>query len=154
MLPAFRLPNLARPTGPIRLFFLRKLQTHRRRQPQKRKSCPESLTKLTELGFDVRQGSHCTATSPHFVVVTSDNVTHVLTGCAKGSAQTPPAAGWIRVRFDPANPAQANPAIPGGQQIKSIAVVLDEGPEATAKLGGGLVVLDNIEVNGVVIDKD
>jgi hypothetical protein len=114
----------------------------------------ESLAKLTELGFDIRQGSHCTATAPHFVVVTSDNVTHVLTGCANGSVQTPPAAGWIRVRFDPANPAQANPAITPDQQIKSIAVVLDQGPEATATPGGGLAVLDNIAVNGVVIGKD
>lgn len=114
----------------------------------------ESLTKLTELGFDIHQGSHCTAKSPHFVVVTSDNVTHVLTGCANGSVQTPPAAGWIRVRFDPANPAQASPAITSDQQIKSIAVVLDEGPEATTTPGGGLAVLDNIEVNGVVVGKN
>jgi hypothetical protein len=114
----------------------------------------ENLAKVTELGFDIRQGSHCTAKSPHFVVVTSDNVTHVLTGCANGSVQTPPAAGWIRVRFDPANPSQASPVITPDQQIKSIAVVLDEGPEATATPGGGLAVLDNIEVNGVVVGKE
>jgi len=114
----------------------------------------ENLTKLTELGFDVRQGGHCTATSPHFVVVTSDDVTHVLTGCANGTIQTAPAQGWIRVRFDPANPAQASPPIAPGQQIKSIAIVLDEGPEATPNPGGGLAVLDNIDVNGVIVGKD
>jgi Viral BACON domain len=114
----------------------------------------ESLTKLTELGFDVRQGGHCTATSPHFVVVTSDEVTHILTGCAHGSIQTAPAPGWIRMRFDPTNPAQANIPIAPGQQIKSIAIVLDEGPESTPNLAGGLVVLDNIDVNGVIIGKD
>ena len=114
----------------------------------------ENLTKLTELGFDVRQGGHCTANSPHFVVVTSDDITHVLTGCAKGTIQTAPAQGWIRVRFDPANPAQASPPIAPGQQIKSITIVLDEGPEATPKPGGGLVVLDNIDVNGVIVGKD
>jgi hypothetical protein len=114
----------------------------------------ENLTKLTELGFDVRQGGHCTATSPHFVVVTSNDVRHVLTGCANGTIQTAPAQGWIRVRFDPANPAQANPPIAPGQQIKSIAIVLDEGPEATPNPGGGLVVLDNIDVNGVIVGKD
>jgi hypothetical protein len=114
----------------------------------------ENLAKLTELGFDIRQGSHCTAKSPHFVVVTSDNVAHVLTGCANGSVQTSPAAGWIRVRFDPANPSQASPVITSDQQIKSIAVVLDEGPEATTVPGGGLAVLDNIEVNSVIVGKD
>jgi hypothetical protein len=114
----------------------------------------ENLTKLTELGFDVRQGGHCTAKSPHFVVVTSDDVTHVLTGCANGTIQTAPARGWIRVRFDPANPAQASPPVSPGQQIKSIAIVLDEGPEATPNPGGGLVVLDNIDVNGVIVGKD
>src|SRR5215469_10652417 len=114
----------------------------------------ENLTKLTELGFDVRQGGHCTANSPHFVVVTSDDVTHVLTGCANGTIQTAPAPGWIRVRFDPANPAQASPPVAPGQSIKSIAIVLDQGPEATPNPGGGLVVLDNIDVNGVIVGKD
>jgi len=114
----------------------------------------ENLTKLTELGFDVRQGGHCTANSPHFVVVTSDDVTHVLTGCANGTIQTAPAQGWIRVRFDPANPAQASPPIAPGQAIKSISIVLDQGPEATPNPGGGLVVLDNIDVNGVIVGKD
>ena len=114
----------------------------------------ENLTKLTELGFDVRQGGHCTANSPHFLVVTSDDITHVLTGCANGTIQTAPAQGWIRVRFDPANPAQASPPVAPGQQIKSITIVLDEGPEATPKPGGGLVVLDNIDVNGVIVGKD
>ena len=114
----------------------------------------ENLVKLTELGFDVRQGGHCTANSPHFVVVTSDDVTHVVTGCANGTIQTAPAHGWIRVRFDPANPAQASPPIAPGQSIKSIAIVLDQGPEATPNPGGGLVVLDNIDVNGVIVGKD
>jgi hypothetical protein len=114
----------------------------------------ENLVKLTELGFDVRQGGHCTANSPHFVVVTSDDVTHVVTGCANGTIQTAPAQGWIRVRFDPANPAQASPPVAPGQAIKSISVVLDQGPEATPNPGGGLVVLDNIDVNGVIVGKD
>jgi len=114
----------------------------------------ENLVKLTELGFDVRQGGQCTANSPHFVVVTSDDVTHVVTGCANGTIQTAPAQGWIRVRFDPANPAQASPPVAPGQPIKSIAIVLDGGPEATPNPGGGLVVLDNIDVNGVIVGKD
>ena len=58
------------------------------------------------------------------------------------------------MRFDPTNPAQVNIPIAPGQQIKSIAIVLDEGPEATANLAGGLAVLDNIDVNGVIIGKE
>jgi hypothetical protein len=111
----------------------------------------ESLTTLTELGFDIRQGTHCTASSPHFVVVTSDDVTHVLTGCANGTTQAAPAPGWVRMQFDPSNAIQAKPAIAPGQAIKSIAIVLDEGPEASPHVGGGLAVIDNITVNGTVV---
>jgi len=32
--------------------------------------------------------------------------------------------------------------------------VLNEGPEATSNPGGGLVVLDNFDVNGVIVGKD
>jgi hypothetical protein len=112
----------------------------------------ESLTSLTGLGFDLRSGSHCTATSPRFVVVTADDVTHNVVGCASGAMQTAPSAGWVRVSFDPTT--QAAPAIIPGQAIKSISIVLDEGPEATSTPGSGLAVLDNIKVNGVTVGKD
>src|SRR3989441_158637 len=58
---------------------------------------------LTELGFDVREGGQCSAGSPHFVVVTNDDVTHVVGGCVKGTTQTSLAIGWKRMRFDPSN---------------------------------------------------
>ena len=109
---------------------------------------------LTELGFDVRDGGQCSAGSPHFVVVTSDNVTHVVGGCGKGTTQTSLAMiGWKRMQFDPSKPEQASPPITPGQQVKSIAVMLDQGPEAGASAAGGIVVLDNISINGKVAGK-
>ena len=101
---------------------------------------------LTQLGYDIRVGSQCTATSPRFVVVTTDDVVHKI-GCASGTAQPAPVAGWKRLRFDPANPAQTVPAIPAGSKVKSIHLVHDGGPEA----GSSIVVLDNIDINGKII---
>src|SRR5579864_6241082 len=46
---------------------------------------------LTQLGYDIRVGSQCTATSPRFVVVTTDDVVHKI-GCASGTAQPAPVA--------------------------------------------------------------
>jgi hypothetical protein len=101
---------------------------------------------LTELGYDIRSGSQCTATSPRFVVVTSDDVVHKI-GCTAGTAQSAPATGWKRLRFDPANPAQTVPAIAPGSKVKSIHLVLDGGPET----GSSTAVIDNIDINGKII---
>jgi hypothetical protein len=101
---------------------------------------------LTELGYDIRSGGQCTAKSPRFVVVTSDDVVHKI-GCSTGTAQPAPAAGWKRLRFDPTNPAQTTPVIQSGSKVKSIHLVLDDGPES----GASLVVLDNIDINGTLI---
>ena len=103
---------------------------------------------LTELGYDIRNGGQCTAKSPRFVVVTSDDVVHKI-GCSTGTAQPSPATGWKRLRFDPSSPAQTAPAITPGTKVKSIHLVLDDGPET----GASAVVLDNINVNGTFIGK-
>jgi len=106
-------------------------------------------TALTALGFDIRNGSQCTANTPAFVVVTSDGVNHTVGGCSKGTKQSSPAQGWTRLRFDPSNPAQATPPIASGTTVKTIQLVVNEGPEA----GSGMVILDNILVNRTVIGK-
>jgi hypothetical protein len=103
---------------------------------------------ITELGYDIRQSSQCTAKSPRFVVVTTDEVVHKI-GCASGTTQPSPAAGWKRMRFDPTNSAQASPAIAPGSKVKSMHLVLDDGPES----GASMAVLDNIKVNGKSITK-
>jgi hypothetical protein len=102
---------------------------------------------LNALGFDLRQGSLCSAKGPRFIVVTSDNVVHSVGGCSQANAQAAPATGWTRYQF---NPSQATPAIAPDATVKSIALMLDDGPEA----GGGMAVLDNINVNGTFIGHD
>jgi len=104
---------------------------------------------LTALGFDIRNGSQCTTRTPAFVVVTSDGINHTVGGCSKGTKQSSPAQGWTRLRFDPSNPAQATPPIASGTTVKTIQLVVNEGPEA----GSGMVILDNILVNRTVIGK-
>jgi len=108
---------------------------------------------LTELGFDYRVGGQCTATSPRFVVVTSDAVTHVVGGCSNGTVAAAPVVGWERVRFNLADTAQTSPAITPGEQVSTITLILDEGPASGAAAAGGLVVIDNIDINGKFAEK-
>jgi hypothetical protein len=103
---------------------------------------------LSELGYDYRSGGQCTTTSPRFVVVTTDNVTHVVGGCSKGTITAAGVAGWNRVRFNLAETSQSNPAITPGETVSSITLVLDLGPEAGSAAAGGLVVIDDIDING------
>ncbi len=106
---------------------------------------------LSELGFDYRDGGQCTAASPRFVVVTTDNVVHTVGGCSNGTIQNAPMMGWKRVRFNLIDPKQTTPPITPGQQVEKISIVLDQGPETGAGAAGGLVVLDNIDINGTLI---
>ncbi len=102
---------------------------------------------FAELGFDVRSGGHCGAGAPRFNVVTSDDVTHFV-GCSYGvhTANTP-AQGWQRIRF---TGADAFPPFAADQSVKSLSIVFDEGTD-TGPDFSGLVVLDNIDVNGTLL---
>ena len=105
---------------------------------------------LTELGFDVRNGGHCGAGAPRFNVVTSDGVTRFY-GCVYGT-HTPntPAPGWQRVRFLTNVSYPGAPAITAGLTVDSISIVFDEGTDIGPDFSG-MVVVDNIDVNGVLI---
>jgi hypothetical protein len=103
---------------------------------------------LTQLGFDLRTGSQCTVKSPRLVVVTTDEVVHKA-GCQTATSQPAPAPGWQRLRIDPTNPAQMVPAIAAGSKVKTMHVVVDDGPET----GSSVVVIDNIDVNGKLIGR-
>jgi hypothetical protein len=105
----------------------------------------------TEFGFDIRNGGHCGAGSPRFNLVTNDGVFHFIGGCANGTI-TPgvPDQGWSRVRFDPANAAQAFPVVTPTETIKSLSVICDEGVEVSPDFSG-LSVIDNIDINAFLI---
>ena len=102
---------------------------------------------LSVLGFDLREGSLCSAKGPRFVVVTSDNVVHTVGSCKDANLQAAPASGWKRFQFDP---SQATPAITPDMTVQSIALMVDDGPSAN----GGMVVIDNININGTFIGHD
>lgn len=118
-----------------------------------------------QLGYDYRDGGHCSAGAPRF------NVSYTLPGggdgfsfvggCANDSTPTPAEqdpAQWSRVRFETSNPAESVPPIPPGSKIESIELILDEGTDlptlprpsgdAGNPAGIGLTVVDNIFVNG------
>ena len=108
-----------------------------------------SGTSLGELGFDYRVGSECTTTSPRFVVVTTDAVTHVVGGCSTGTEQSnTPAMGWERIRY---NLDKANPPITPGMSVQSITLVMDQAPGSVSGVSGGFAVIDNIDINGTLI---
>lgn len=109
---------------------------------------------LTELGYDVRNGGHCSGGAPRFNVVTADEDgnehTHFVGACDKATPMPTGDPGWKRFRFDPSNPAQTFPPIPATETVKSIAVLFDEGTDTGTDFSG-LVVIDNIDINGDLI---
>ncbi len=124
---------------------------------------------LTELGYDIRTGSHCGAGAPRFNVVTSDGVLHFV-GCNTGTPG-PSSDGWTRLRWSaaalaatgPIPPQTAFPPIPLGSTVKSIDIIFDEGQDlgpGCTDLGGkgcasaGFAVLDNIDINGTLKGKE
>jgi len=110
--------------------------------------------KLSELGFDINNGTHCGAGAPRFNVVTSDNVLHFL-GCSAGTKTFAPQdpTAWARVRIDPSNPAQAfpTPVLPS-TTIVSISIIFDEGTDTSPPVPpSGLAVIDNIDINKTLV---
>ena len=107
---------------------------------------------LSELGYDIRTGSHCGAGAPRFNVVTTDGVTHFV-GC---NSPTPIivsfSLGWKRLRWSAAQLVAAFPPILPTDTVKSIAIIFDEGQDAS---GGpdsaGFAVIDNIDINGTLV---
>jgi len=71
-------------------------------------------------------------------------VNHTIGGCNTRSIQPAPAAGWTRFRF---NPAHASPPIGPDEIVKSISLMMDQGPDKNS----GHAVLDNININNEFI---
>ena len=109
---------------------------------------------LTELGYDIRTGSHCGAGAPRFNVVTSDGVLHFV-GCS--SAATPPiviaaSPAWQRLRWGTAGVIPAFPTPIGPSDVvQSITIIFDEGQDTPFE--SGLAVLDNIDINGTLVGR-
>jgi hypothetical protein len=94
---------------------------------------------LTELGYDIREGSHCGAGAPRFNVTTSDGTTYFI-GCATGTPTTTSSA-FRRLRW--------KTGLPTGT-VESISVLFDEGTDTTPGEAGEAII-DNIDVNGTLI---
>lgn len=113
---------------------------------------------LTELGYDIRMGSHCGAGAPRFNVVTMDGVNHFV-GCSSppGVVMGLPSTGWRRLRWDAVLLAAAFPPILSTDVVKSISIIFDEGTDEAGGPNGpessGLAVLDNIDVNGQLVGR-
>jgi hypothetical protein len=108
--------------------------------------------KLTELGFDYKNGGHCGGGAPRFNVEATDG-SHFMGGCSNGTQSPSPAgADWTRVRIDPQNPAQAFPVMSPTATVISITVIFDEGTDTNVN-GAGSTVIDNIDINGILIMK-
>src|SRR5947209_19209962 len=105
---------------------------------------------LTELGYDIRTGSHCGAGAPRFNVTTSDGFWFI--GCSS-PAGTPTAtsSGWMRLRWTPVTGYKDGVTLsPVTGTVKSIEIVFDEGQDLGAD-SAGLAVLDNIDVNCTLV---
>ena len=111
--------------------------------------------KLTELGYDIRTGSHCGGGAPRFNVVTEDGVTHFV-GCSSGTP-TASSPGWKRLRWTDFS-AAGNKAFPpiattstATSTVRSISIVFDEGQDAAAGEPSGSAIIDNVDVNGKLV---
>ena len=118
------------------------------------------VTATFELGFDYRNGGHCSGGSPRFNVTArgaTGETFHFVGGCGNDTSPTPAPqdpAQWTRVRFQTSNPAESFPVIPVGSKIVSIELIVDEGTDSVSTqdpMGVGLSVVDNIFINGQFI---
>jgi hypothetical protein len=103
---------------------------------------------LTELGFDIRNGSYCGAGAPRFNVYTANGAIYYFFGCQHGIHEpTPDEPGWTRVRFEATDafPSDGTSFITDFSEIDvvGIDIVFDEGP--------GFAILDNIDINGTLV---
>src|SRR5918996_492499 len=108
---------------------------------------------LTELGFDVEDGTHCSGGAPRYNVTLTDGSVFFF-GCSQGDT-------WTRVRFTDADafygggPTLVWPGF-GVADVQAIHVVFDEGTDTVGLPVGAtpaLVRLDNLDVNGKLMGK-
>jgi hypothetical protein len=114
---------------------------------------PSSGITLTELGYDIRIGSHCGAGAPRFNVQDSTGTIHFV-GCnSPAPSSITPGTGWERRRWDATALAAAFPPILSTTVVNSITIIFDEGTDTPPGLLGGAV-LDNIDINTTLLGKE
>lgn len=117
---------------------------------------------FTEIGFDNRNGTHCSGGATRFNVVVCDptcqmglgpETSHFVGSCSNDIVTGPTPAPqdpleWTRVRFTLSNPLETFPLIPVGSRILGIDLLFDEGTDTVGVVedprGVGLAVVDNI----------
>jgi hypothetical protein len=109
---------------------------------------------ITELGYDIRRGSHCGAGAPRFNVTTKDGTTYFI-GCNSPAGVTTVGQGWTRLRWGGSTPLLAYG--PAGtlvdishMTVTEVDIAFDEGQD-TGPDNSGLALLDNIDVNGTLV---
>jgi hypothetical protein len=106
---------------------------------------------LTELGYDLRKGSHCGAGAPRFDIDTTDGFFFV--GCSSPPPDsTTPGDGFDRLRWGVGGPLtgfnrDTNTFEPVTGTVNSIQIVFDEGTDQ----GTGEAIIDNVDVNGTLV---
>jgi hypothetical protein len=115
----------------------------------------------TDLGFDYRNGGHCSGGGPRFNLTyrapgASTNSFAFIGGCGNDPAPQPAPQDpteWTRVRFN-----LVAAGIPLDSRIRQLELILDEGTDTptpgSGNVGGiGLAVVDNIAIDGQTIRK-
>lgn len=114
-----------------------------------------SLSALTELNFDYKDGGHCGGGAPRFNIQTTQGTAFL--GCA-GGTQTSLGNGWTHVQFTGAQLAAAYTAAgitdASTATLQDLYIIFDEGTDVAP--GGtigtpGTVNIDNISVNFAVV---
>jgi hypothetical protein len=123
-------------------------------------------TALLELGYDIRKGgapgsaigSHCGAGAPRFNIV-SGGALYFL-GCNLAGTRVAGSPGWTRLKWGSVTggrPLQAYTTAGvltniTGVTVDRISIIFDEGDDIGTDFFGA-VVLDNIDVNGVLVGR-
>jgi hypothetical protein len=119
------------------------------------------VTSLTEIGYDLRKGSHCGGGAPRFNITTTTGKFYFLACASPSPTTTTVGTGWNRLRWGNGNTGSVVAFCVGSgcalvqpepilDPIASIQIVFDEGQD----VGSGLAVLDNIDINGVLQGKE
>jgi hypothetical protein len=116
---------------------------------------------LSEIGYDIRTGSHCGGGAPRFNITTTNGKSYFLS-CTNLGLTTPfSSLGWRRLRWGTGTPGSVQAYRDGNtpefitDPIQTISMIFDEAQDANAGSDfSGLAVLDNIDINGQLVGRD